>query len=716
MAKTGTTESKVSARIGAGALLIAALFVGSAFVWLLPRIEETLLQERKAAMKAEAEVAWCVLNHYDALAQQGAMTRAQAMTAAVAVVRDLRYGPAMKDYFWINDLQPVMIMHPYTPALEGQDLSGFRDPSGVALFVECVKICRERGDGYVTYSWQYLDDATRVVPKLSYVRLFRPWNWMVGTGIHLEDVKRDVMRWRLGIGGACLALVLLAGGIAWGMGREADRSVRQAAGDTGGRAARELSLRAFILLIVVPALILLTAVWCAVFYRELRPVIMSGFDRKLIAVSSTVGSFIRGEDHARIASESNEASTVYLRYARPMKQVMKQADLTYLYTQILAPEEPNCTYILDATEGPDHSSVGSADELPVADYLGGERVQAYGIVYLGQPQFSEKWGTIRSSFAPIYNPDDTVTAMAGADVNISVINDKLRGALFTVALVGILALVVAGMVSWGVARQLTRPIEVLNDGALEVAAGAYGRQIRVDNPVELRALADGVNGVSNVLQATLKELTQANDMMEARKRRYDLTVALDKTDQNTLSLMDASHAFGWFNAKAELKTSSGWTRRDNGLIFWLAGPVREPLDAVKLRNDIAVAAGCLLKTFGDDADTLAGELDLLFPDTVRCFFLHAGGRRNAMQYLPRVPVKAALLENGHVVETLTWATPGMLTLAARQRLVVSDADACVTRDFLEPGDLAPAAVFSRLQVLVEAADPSRQILTGIVGG
>jgi PAS domain S-box-containing protein len=100
----------------------------------------------------------------------------------------------MKDYFWINDMSPRMIVHPYRPDLEGRDLSTMTDPHGTPLFLEFVKTVREQGEGYVEYMWQWQDDPSRVVPKLSFVRGFEPWGWIIGTGVYLEDVRQEIGR------------------------------------------------------------------------------------------------------------------------------------------------------------------------------------------------------------------------------------------------------------------------------------------------------------------------------------------------------------------------------------------------------------------------------------------------------------------------------------------------------------------------------------------
>ncbi|CAB1064732.1 Methyl-accepting chemotaxis sensor/transducer protein [Olavius sp. associated proteobacterium Delta 1] len=104
---------------------------------------------------------------------------------AAATIKTLRYGPDNKDYFWINDLHPNMVMHPYKPKLDGKDLSGFKDPNGKKLFVEFVNICREKGEGFVDYFWPKYG-ADKPQPKLSFVKLFKPWNWIIGSGVYME--------------------------------------------------------------------------------------------------------------------------------------------------------------------------------------------------------------------------------------------------------------------------------------------------------------------------------------------------------------------------------------------------------------------------------------------------------------------------------------------------------------------------------------------------
>jgi methyl-accepting chemotaxis protein len=115
----------------------------------------------------------------------------QKKATALNLIKDLRYNE--KDYLWINDMKPVMVMHPIKPALDGKDLSGFKDPNGKKLFVEMANVCSKEGEGIVEYLWPK-PGHEEPVPKLSYVKLFKPWGWIVGTGIYIDDVDGAVSR------------------------------------------------------------------------------------------------------------------------------------------------------------------------------------------------------------------------------------------------------------------------------------------------------------------------------------------------------------------------------------------------------------------------------------------------------------------------------------------------------------------------------------------
>jgi len=104
---------------------------------------------------------------------------------AAKLIGELRYGPEDKDYFWINDTHAVLLMHPYKPELIGKDMSEVQDPNGKKFVSEMVKVCEAQGQGFVVYEWP-LYTGNKPVPKISYVQMYKPWGWILGTGVYLD--------------------------------------------------------------------------------------------------------------------------------------------------------------------------------------------------------------------------------------------------------------------------------------------------------------------------------------------------------------------------------------------------------------------------------------------------------------------------------------------------------------------------------------------------
>ena len=114
----------------------------------------------------------------------------QSKQEAIEAIKNMRYGK--NGYFWINDTHPTMIIHPIKPQLNGKDLSKYKDPNGIYLFNEMVKVCKTSShSGLVKYSWSK-PGKDKPQPKFSYVALFKPWNWIVGTGAYVDDIDEQV--------------------------------------------------------------------------------------------------------------------------------------------------------------------------------------------------------------------------------------------------------------------------------------------------------------------------------------------------------------------------------------------------------------------------------------------------------------------------------------------------------------------------------------------
>ncbi|MBK7564215.1 MAG: methyl-accepting chemotaxis protein [Propionivibrio sp.] len=144
-----------------------------------------LLADRKNKIRNLVEVAQATISGYEKQAKEGKLSVEEAKRLAIDAVRGMRYDKV--EYFWINDLKAVIVMHPIKPELDGKDLSEFKDKNGKLIFVEFAKIAKDQGGGFVDYVWPK-PGSEAAVPKISYVMGVEGWGWVVGSGIYVDDV------------------------------------------------------------------------------------------------------------------------------------------------------------------------------------------------------------------------------------------------------------------------------------------------------------------------------------------------------------------------------------------------------------------------------------------------------------------------------------------------------------------------------------------------
>ena len=108
---------------------------------------------------------------------------------AIDAISKMRYGK--NGYFWINDTNHKMIMHPLNSKLNGKDLSNVKDPNGKIVFKEMVTLANSKGGGVVNYSWEK-PGKKEPQPKVSYIKKFAPWNWVIGTGEYVDEIEDNV--------------------------------------------------------------------------------------------------------------------------------------------------------------------------------------------------------------------------------------------------------------------------------------------------------------------------------------------------------------------------------------------------------------------------------------------------------------------------------------------------------------------------------------------
>ena len=181
------------------AVLIVLIFTALLAFWVYPVFKNNMYLAKQEQTKNLVATAYSAVEHYVALQKSGDMTLEEAQAAAKDAVKYLQYGDG--NYFWINDLEPKMIMHPNYSATEKPEwyaengLTNYADPTGKKIFVEMAAIAKKDGEGYVNYEWTKPSDSTqKSYPKISFVKLVPEWGWVVGTGVYVDDVENEINR------------------------------------------------------------------------------------------------------------------------------------------------------------------------------------------------------------------------------------------------------------------------------------------------------------------------------------------------------------------------------------------------------------------------------------------------------------------------------------------------------------------------------------------
>ena len=128
---------------------IAALIV--LFAVLLINGKSQMLGDRQDKVRNLVEVAHTTVAHYEQEARAGRLSVEDAKKAAMNAVKAMRYDKV--EYFWINDLTDLMVMHPIKPELDGKKLDQLKDKNGKFLFSEFNKVVKAQGAGFVDYLW-----------------------------------------------------------------------------------------------------------------------------------------------------------------------------------------------------------------------------------------------------------------------------------------------------------------------------------------------------------------------------------------------------------------------------------------------------------------------------------------------------------------------------------------------------------------------------------
>ncbi len=159
--------------------------------WMVASLQRSLTEEKMAAVDAALTTAVRVMEHYEGKAHAGEITLPEAQTGAMEVIGTIRY--LGDHYLWINNMDFVWLMHPVSPQLVGRDLRDLKDKAGKPFVQQLVNGVRSNGSMRLEYLWPR-PGATEPELKLTEARGFKPWSWMVSSGIHPADIDAAVNR------------------------------------------------------------------------------------------------------------------------------------------------------------------------------------------------------------------------------------------------------------------------------------------------------------------------------------------------------------------------------------------------------------------------------------------------------------------------------------------------------------------------------------------
>lgn len=182
---------KVKLKIGHKLLIITIISLAGMILTLFlfyQGLSSSLMQEKIFQTHRLSDSGLSIIKHYYELAENKKLSKIVAQKNALNTLKSSRFGP--NGYFWINDVDTVLLMHPYADSLINKNLTSLEDKTGNHMFVKFVETAVS-GGGLVDYYWQK-PNTSEVFPKTSYVVYFEPWGWVLGTGLYLDDMEQDI--------------------------------------------------------------------------------------------------------------------------------------------------------------------------------------------------------------------------------------------------------------------------------------------------------------------------------------------------------------------------------------------------------------------------------------------------------------------------------------------------------------------------------------------
>ncbi|OLL32265.1 hypothetical protein BTH42_07390 [Burkholderia sp. SRS-W-2-2016] len=195
------------------ALAVMCMGILAIGLWGAYKSRETMIADREAQLRSVISVATSVIERYQTQAAAGKMPLADAQRAAMEDLRVMRYNGA-GGYVVIEDSHSKVLMHGVRAELEGQDMTGVVDPSGRHVFVEGSDLAQRDGESVVHLQFPK-PGSTALAPKINYMRFFKPWGWVLVTGVYVDDIDalfyRTLVEYIIAMAVLCALVSLVIG-------------------------------------------------------------------------------------------------------------------------------------------------------------------------------------------------------------------------------------------------------------------------------------------------------------------------------------------------------------------------------------------------------------------------------------------------------------------------------------------------------------------------
>ncbi len=176
--------------MGTASLLI---FVFIIIMYFIPSIRNDSIDKKRAALKDTVEISISLMDALKFESENGRMSEDEAANKAIYYTGKFRYGHEKMDTVWLLNGDGLILSMPFREDHVGKNVSTIVKPGERNVYKEMVDLCMSKGEGFVEYNAQYKAEATKIVPVISYVRYYKPYNYIVGASIYIEDVRDEIL-------------------------------------------------------------------------------------------------------------------------------------------------------------------------------------------------------------------------------------------------------------------------------------------------------------------------------------------------------------------------------------------------------------------------------------------------------------------------------------------------------------------------------------------